>query len=219
MPPKVVLFAGKYANFRINDSNERMPTLQQFLHGLDVIDMAAAGKGTDFVVMFMPPALLHESAVSRFSETISRLLKMRFSVHLKIIHVGDYGLPQDRNLLVLVASPICAQLPWKFGQHTVPPCDAVDLGRLIADLTFGNSRVANDDRIGLVCSRPGGALASEGTSMSTRVYNHYTGLQIAEGGQPVQVEETTTLTLHNGLKMWMHWSQGISLRIHFNPDC
>jgi hypothetical protein len=194
-----------------------MSTLDQFLYGLEVIDKAVAGEGSNFIAMFMPPALLHHAAVSRFSETILGLLKMRFSVHMRLVQVKDYGLPQERNLLAIVASPLCAGLPWKPDRYTVQPPNAVDLGDLIADLTFKNSRMANENCTGFVCSPPEDNAGGVRTSTLRHVYNHYTGIEVAEDSERIQVDVSSVLTLVNGPKMWMHWHPGMSFRSPFWP--
>ncbi|KIW70371.1 hypothetical protein PV04_02645 [Phialophora macrospora] len=203
VPPRIVLFASKHTHFKINELNRHMPTLDQFLHDLEVIDKAAAEEGPNFLVMIMTPAFLHSSAISRFSETILGLLQMRYSVHMKLVQVKSFGLPQERNILIIVASPICAPLPWKDEKYTIQPTDVVDLGELIADLSFENDRRVEEERSGFVCSQPQDDRRPRISSL-VHVYNHYTGISVADGPGVIQVEAATTLSLVDGPKQWKH---------------
>ncbi|OCT50090.1 hypothetical protein CLCR_06541 [Cladophialophora carrionii] len=203
VPPRIVLLAGEHTYFRINKLNEQMPRLDQFLHDLEVIDTADAEEGPNFLVMLMSPALLHSSAMSRFSETILRLMKLRYSVHMKIVQVRQYGLPQERSILVIVASPICAPLPWNDERYTVQSTDVATLGELLADLNFGNDRMANKECSGFVCSPPQDNERT-GSSSLVHVYNHYTGISVADGHGHIDVEANTTLRLVNGPQPWKH---------------
>ncbi|EXJ62059.1 hypothetical protein A1O7_02492 [Cladophialophora yegresii CBS 114405] len=203
VPPRIVLFAGRHTNFRINELNEQMPSLDQFLRDLQVVDKAAAEEGPNFLVMFMSPALLHPSASSRFSETVLGLLKMRYSVHMKIVQVQQYGLPQQRSILIIVASSICAPLPWKDERYTVQPRNAVGLGELLADLNFENSRMADKECSGFVCSPPQDHDRARNSSL-VHVYNHYTGISVADGLGRIDMEASTTLRLAEGPKPWKH---------------
>jgi site-specific DNA-cytosine methylase len=198
-----VLFAGKHTHFRINELNGRSPTLDEFLHDLEVIDKVAAEEGSNFLVLFLSPAFLHPSAVSRFSDTILGLLKIRYSVHMKIVQVKQFGLPQERNILIIVASPICAPLPWKDERYTVQATDVVGLSELIADLNFGNERMVNKECSGFVCSPPQDDRRA-GSSSLVHIYNHYTGIGVADRHGHVQVGPTTNLKLDNGPKQWKH---------------
>lgn len=111
----------------------------------------------------MPSAVLHESLYVVFLNSIFGLLEKRYSVHLKLVHLPDYGIPDAQDALVLIASPVCAASPWteKKGSSTT-------VRELIQDLAFKNPRVTNDWNSGFVCT-------SQVTGDASRpIYNHKT---------------------------------------------
>ncbi|KAJ9616490.1 hypothetical protein H2200_000209 [Cladophialophora chaetospira] len=197
-PPCAALLAGKHKRFRLQDDNEMLPTLQQFTSVLETIDKTAVDRRPDFIAMFVAPALLHAKTSARLLQTLLGLLKLRLSVHLKLVQVRDYGLPQERTLLVIVASPVCAALPRKDARNNVAPTNDKSLGALIEDLAFKNSRLADGSSNGFVCSAPGSP---------EHVYNHYTGIGSAIGQERIEVEADSILDISDGPKMWMHWDQ------------
>ncbi|KAK5573048.1 hypothetical protein LTR43_001707 [Exophiala xenobiotica] len=139
-PPKITLLAGEPGNFRLNSLNFKLPSTEQFLKPLAAINEIAENAHPDFVVMLLSPSVLHPRAMTDFSSTVIQLLERKMSVHIKLIHFKDYGLPQDRSVLTVVAAPFCGELPW------APFCapDGIqpetNVANMLRDLSFENPR-------------------------------------------------------------------------------
>ncbi len=56
----------------------------------------------DFVSMENVPNLKNQDVFSRFVATLERL---KYKVHFQVVHCPDYGIPQTRKRLILLASP------------------------------------------------------------------------------------------------------------------
>ncbi|KAF9876158.1 hypothetical protein CkaCkLH20_06101 [Colletotrichum karsti] len=71
----VALVAGENSTFRLSAENTKMPSKESFFAPLDIVESVAASEiNPDFTVLQMSPAVLHPSALGRFSATISQLL-------------------------------------------------------------------------------------------------------------------------------------------------
>ena len=69
-----------------------MPSIEQFLYPLDIMDAAAESSlSPDFLVLMMLPALLHFSTIGRFSATMLKLLEQRLSVYMKLSALQDHA--------------------------------------------------------------------------------------------------------------------------------
>ncbi|MDV2476803.1 DNA cytosine methyltransferase [Rhodococcus zopfii] len=68
----------------------------------------------EFVTMENVPGLVRTEIFSRF---VSNLVDCGYSVHHRVVHLPDYGLPQHRKRLVLVASRV-AEVQVPDGTHT-----------------------------------------------------------------------------------------------------
>ncbi|EXJ59497.1 uncharacterized protein A1O5_12122 [Cladophialophora psammophila CBS 110553] len=211
--PKVLLFASEHSCFRLDPQNRQMPTLRQFLKPLDAIDEAVVSLKPDFVVMLLPPAVRHPSAIARFSKTLLGLLQMRFSVHLTLLRLKNYGLPQERSILAIVASPFCAPLPWKFDRYADEPAT---IGGLIVDLAFKNPRMENKSNTGFVCLHPNAGGPRGEMSRLDHVYNHYTGIRVGPGAESISMDGDTIFTFFNDRKEWAHPGK-FSFRPEFPP--
>ena len=167
--PVISSVAGGNTCFKLNEQNDREPSIAKFLRPLDVFDMTPEFRntcqwGAGFEVLFISPAVLHDSTIVRFLQTIFGVLRRRRCVHLKLSSLQeDHGLPLDRQILILVSSPLCAPFSWEnFG----PPHDASappTVEDIIGDLR-GASSAANifDGSGSLRDARP-------------LIYNHKTG--------------------------------------------
>ncbi|OAG35296.1 hypothetical protein AYO21_10498 [Fonsecaea monophora] len=148
-PPNIALVAGANAPFRLNEANQKMSSAENFVSQLDLVNMALEGPSKpDFLVVLSSPAVLHAAVVPRFLATIVNFLKHRRSVHMRLCRLKEHGLPQERNVLLLVASPFCAPLPWylHWPASSSRP-ETITLRDLIGDLDFDNSRTgAGPDR-------------------------------------------------------------------------
>lgn len=119
--------------------------------------------------MLMPSAVLHQDFYTFFLEIIFILLERKYSVHFKLVHFADYGVPQARDVLIILVFPVCAEAPWpeKIGSLQT----AYDL---IRDLAPKNPRFSENNYLpGFVSkydlSPP--SLQATGT-LSHSIYNH-----------------------------------------------
>ncbi|KIW81369.1 hypothetical protein Z517_04394 [Fonsecaea pedrosoi CBS 271.37] len=203
-PPKVLLFAPEHQCFRLDMQNHQMPTVLQFLKPLDGVDKAVEVLKPDFVVMLLPLAVCHPSAVVRFSSTRLGLLERGFAVHSMVISLRDYGLPQERSILAVVASPFGVPLSWKFDRYTTRSEQPSTIGSLIEDLAFKNPRVGTDSNTGFVCVRPAVEGSEAEASTVSHVYNHYTGIRVASDAETISIAGTIPFSLFNDQKQWIH---------------
>jgi hypothetical protein len=167
----------------------------------------------DFLVLLNSPAILHRSTISRLSESIFKLLEQRLSVHLKLSPLQDYGIRQSRSILTLVASPVCASLPW---QHEGPingPRPSAKVEDIISDLAFVNPRARQSYGCRLVCNSPN----SPATNMPIKaVYNHQTGRSPLFGVEPANLDLDVIALSRNSTETLVHPSECWSV-ILFNP--
>lgn len=187
-----------------------MPSIDEFLRPLDIMDAAVHSPlHPDFLVMLMPPALLHCSAIGRFSTSIIKLLEQRLSVHIRLSSLQDHGIPQERSTLIVVASPFCASLPW----HSVWPVTgarpSVNVKHLLGDLAFENPRANQGVRGGFVCSIPtqNNLASDEGNRRTQYVYNHQTGRPAPLGEIPIDMNANAISVSWNSPKALVHPSK------------
>lgn len=149
--PRIPLVAGENTCFRLSDGNQQMSLMEEFLRSLAIMEASAKSPlGPDFLVMPMPPALLHRSTIGRFSTSIFKLLEQRLSVHIKLSPLQDHGIPQDRSTLIVVASPFCASLPWDLNWPVTGPRSPVKIKDFIEDLASENPRATQGAKGGFV---------------------------------------------------------------------
>lgn len=117
--PKIALISGHCLPFLVETSpSNPHDTAKLWLAGISRILKAAATSTAsclgpfDFIVLMMPSAILHEHVYTPFLSDIFSLLTRRYSVHLKLVHFTDYAVPQAREALILLASPVCAEVLW-----------------------------------------------------------------------------------------------------------
>lgn len=123
----------------------------------------------DFMVLTMPAAALHDLVFTRLVEVIFQLLERRYAVHLRLLSLPEHDIPQDRKVLVLLASPVCITAPWGDARTRAPSKPTV--GSLIGDLAVNNPHVNRDRRTSFAFQPTGG-------TNSIR-HNHQTGHQQA----------------------------------------
>jgi hypothetical protein len=208
--PRIALVAGENTPFRLSDRNKQMPSMDEFLRPLNVMDAAANSLlGPDFLVMLMPPALLHRSTIGRFSTSIFKLLEQRLSVHVRISSLQDHGIPQERSTLIVVASPFCASLPWRFDWPVTGRRPSVKVEDLIGDLAFENPRATQGGKGGFVCSVPAQnrPTIDEENGRTQYVYNHQTGRLAPLGQTPIDMSANTISMSCNSPKSLVHPSK------------
>lgn len=175
--PKVAVVAGSNVPFRLNDANQSLPSIGDFLRTLEQVE-AAAGSilKPNFTVMLASPAMLHTKAISRLNATILRLLELRLSVHIKICSLQGQGLPFQRDVLVLVASSTSSPFPWSLYWPAIDQPQLNTIETLIHDLSFQNPRTTDEPNSGFVCLNP----AIEASDLQNHVYihNHRTGCKL-----------------------------------------
>jgi hypothetical protein len=202
--------AGKNTCFRLNDGNKQMPSMEEFLRPLEIMDAAANSPlGPDFLVMLMPPALLHRSTIGRFLTSIFKLLEQRLSVHMKLSPLQDHGIPQERSTLIVVASPFCASMPWHFDWPVTGPRPSVKIKDLIGDLAFENPRATQGAKGGFVCSVPAqnNPDSDEGNRSTKYIYNHQTGRSAPLGKTPIDMNANANSVSCNSPKSLVHPSK------------
>ncbi|OQV05976.1 hypothetical protein CLAIMM_10624 [Cladophialophora immunda] len=208
-PPNIALIAGRSAPFRLNEANNRMPSAEHFVSLLDLVDAAVETPGKpDFLVMLSSPAMLHASFVPRFLATIINLLKHRRSVHIRLCRLQEHGLPQERSILLVVASPFCAPLPWYLHWPSLPRKEQpITLRDLIVDLDFDNPRLGSGSKRAFVCSPPLDAAHPDqrrGPCLD-HVYNHQTGQHPPPSCRiPLHWDTDAVVTLSSVLQPWTH---------------
>ena len=208
-PPKIALIAGEDAPFRLSEANQMMPSLEQFVSQLDLLDAAINAPGKpDFLVMLCSPAMLHLSAVPQLLVAILSLLEHRLSVHVKVCNLQEHGLPQGRSILIIIASPFCAPLPWALQSPSVPsPRPSTTLRDLIVDLAFENPRAGLGQQRAFVCSQPLEMHHGDvqGESHLGHIYNHQTGQGLTFSGRiPLAWETDALVGLSCTPQPWTH---------------
>jgi hypothetical protein len=135
-----------------------------------------------------------------------KLLEQRLSVHMKLSPLQDNRLPQDRSVLIVVASPSCASLPWNFDCPIASPQPSIKISDIIGGLAFENPRATEGANRGFVCTRPLPYSADEGNRSVTYIYNH----QTVHGEIPLKMDANTICAPcngPNGPKPWVHPSK------------
>ena len=190
--PRVALVAGANTYFRLSNAHGQMPSVEQFLHPLRVMNSAAdSALRPDFVVAFMPAAVLHPQALRGLFTNIRKLLEKRFSVHLKLSTLQNHGIPQERHILIVVAAPLGIQLPWQTHWPTAGQDPVSQVRDRIKDLAFRNNRRVSGGIGGFVCSMPGPTVSGSSGGLadfSKMIYNHQTGRVIPPDANLVDVE-------------------------------
>lgn len=175
-----------------------MPSLKDFLHPLEILDESFEGLKADFAILLMPSAILHPEAIDRLSKTILVLLEKRLSVHLRLTALQDLGVPQEGSIVTIIASPLCAPLPWSLDELNTTPTELLSVGNVIRDLTFENRRD------GFVCSPPARDELNGEMPRARYVYNHKTGQQPKATSAVIPVSHAGKINFLNGPKPWMH---------------
>lgn len=186
-----------------------MPSIEQFVSQLDLLDAAISTAGKpDFVVTLCSPAMLHLSVVPRLLAAILNQLEHRLSVHVKLCRLQEYGLPLERSVLIMIASPFCAPLPWCLHSPATPRIgSSTTLQDLIADLAFENPHAGLGSQPAFVCSpqlhiHQGDAQPG---NYSSHIYNHQTGLGSALSWRvPLAWETEELVDLSCDPKPWTH---------------
>jgi hypothetical protein len=175
--PRIALMAGAPYPFRLNDKNEVLPSVDEFLQPLDLAAAITKSKlSPQFLVLTIHSTILHQKTIKRFSATIFQLLESNYSVHLRLTTLQEHGFPQEKCVLVMVAAPPSTSLPWQQNWPLPDSQPSLKVNDLIGDITFNNPRVSREMTRGFVCSIPG----SDGSDIlrqtgANLLYNHQTG--------------------------------------------
>jgi hypothetical protein len=205
--PRIALVAGDNTYFRLSDGNKQMPSREEFLRPLDIMDAAANSPlEPDFLIMLMPPALLHRSTIGRFSMSIVKLLEQRFSVHVKLSPLQDLGIPQERTTLIVVASSFCTSLPWHIDWPVTGPQPPVMAKDLIGNLAFENPRAAQGGKVGFVCSVPAQSNLdpAEENRPIKEIHNHLTGCSALSGSTLLDMDANAIFVSCTSLEPLVH---------------
>jgi len=168
-----------------------MPSLEQFLLPIDLLDaVSQSALKPDFVIATVSPAMLHPLAIPRFAKAILSLLEARLSVQLKLCKFQDHGIPQDKTILLLFASPLYPPLPalplWRRNTGQGPQ---TTLNDMIADLSLVNSRASVEPERGFVfqVQQPNEPLPQRSRK---NIFNHQTGRPPGEGAIVIDMNST-----------------------------
>jgi hypothetical protein len=199
--PRITLVSGGNLNFRFSNENGSMPTMDSFLQPLDLVDSITPSQlNPDFIVLHMPATVLHHATISRLNKSIMRLIEQRQVVRITIQSLEAYKIPQNRSLLILMASPYPSLATVPMGRPLATPGyqdipampDRIE--SYIGDLSFNNPREDNSaDGAGFVCitepeERHGARPAPK------NIYNHCTG-ENRPGIRPTVDMEARTVSL------------------------
>jgi len=207
---KVVTVSG--ANERLNiadpDDEEGRRLLAKFLGPLEILKAAARSPALapDFMVLTMPCEILHEQTLGAFILTVFTLLQHRYCLHARKMSVQQCGIPQDRTVLVLLASPVCAEPNWAFrslkGDLPLNNGEKTTVLDAIEDISYHNSRKLKNGRTAFVCkytpSLPSRPFSSQARTacLSANIYNHETGLPPPRHESEPIVMESTAVSLY-----------------------
>ena len=169
-----------------------MPSLEQFLLPIDLLDaVSQSALKPDFVIATVSPAMLHPLAIARFAKAILSLLEARLSVHLKLCKFQDHGIPQDKTILLLIASPLYAPLPaLPLSRRNTSQGPQTTLNDMIADLSIVNSRASVEPERGFVfqVQQPNEPFLPQRSRKN--IFNHQTGRRPGEGAIVIDMNST-----------------------------
>ena len=183
--PRAVIVAFQAETFKLQVANNRIPDLQAFLRPLHQIEVAAdSDLKPDFLVVFMPPTVYHDWAIGRLLSCIQRLTRQRFSVHLRDLRLQDYGIPQERDVVVLIASPLGVAIPWRSNEASVARTGTLCVWDMIKDLASTNPRTSPNGAGSFI--GPDFALQTELNPVrdgkrGSLIHNHDTGRRLSPG--------------------------------------
>ena len=112
-------------------------------------------------------------------------------------------------MLIVVASPFCASLPWHFGWPVTGPHPSIKVKDLIGDLVFQNPRATQGAKGGFVCSVPAqnNPASHEGNERTKDIYNHQTGRSAPLIATPVNIDANAISISYNSPKSLVHPSK------------
>ena len=177
--PVIVSASGENMDFRRSSGNERLPLLETFLAPLSALkSFMSFSFSFDFGIVQMPPSLFAPSAITELSASVLEALQQKYAIRINLINLRDYGILQDRKVLVILASrfPGLVSVPLK--PHTEssprPSRHPETVGDIIRELNFQNPRMREGTCGGFVSS-----LVRDGDHdhefSSGYIYNHSTG--------------------------------------------
>lgn len=140
-----------------------------------------------------------------FILTVFTLLQHRYSLHARKMSVQHSGLPQDRTVLILLASPVCAKLNWAFrsltGDLPLANGEKTTVRDAIRDISSQNRRELKSEWTAFVCkytpslpARPF-SIQARTACHPANIYNHETGLTPPPHGSEPIVMESTAVSL------------------------
>jgi hypothetical protein len=207
--PRIALMAGAPYPFRLNNKNEVLPSMDEFLQPLDLAAAIAKSKlSPQFLVLMTHSAVLHDKVIDRFSATIFQLLESNYSVHLRLTTLHEHALPQEKSILVMVAAPSSASLPWQQNWSPPDPQLSLKLNDFIGDIAFDNPRASMETTRGFVCSIPGSNSSDDlRQNRANLLYNHQTGRSSNTGKNLLDMNANTVTLAPDGALALLHPSQ------------
>ncbi|OCL12388.1 hypothetical protein AOQ84DRAFT_373147 [Glonium stellatum] len=193
--PKIALISGMNFKFILDDmtnAQRRNYSIRDFLVPLRILDDAVTSsalipRSSDFFVLALPSAILHEIVFPELIGSIMKILERRYSVHLKMSSFSEHNIPQSRTVIILLASPICADphwdLYWPPEANLSQASPETTVRHKIRDLFSQNSRMKLDGKPCFVCNyQP----VMEYDPLGC-IYNHGTGQKFAQM-EPIELE-------------------------------
>ena len=127
---------------------------------------------TDFVTMENVPGLTQQKNIKYLLRIVGGILSMGYQVNVSMPSAKDFGDPQDRVRVILLASKRGYNLPVLEPTHGEGRSAIVTAGSALRDLEDVNP--APGGLVGLPCGRHVFDHYKEGTELSEKADNHYT---------------------------------------------
>ncbi|KAF2665609.1 hypothetical protein BT63DRAFT_69784 [Microthyrium microscopicum] len=183
------VIAGENTTYRIQ-KNSPLPSVERFCRPLEKIEsVLATSLGPDFIVLLISPAVLRSKAADKFAATLLRLLDLRYSVHMRLAHLPDHGIPQARKILLLVASALPGPLPWHIDwPSTTQQRKEITVEQVLDGLPRSNTRtsLSPNSITGFACPIASQELGSKPSISQQVLYNHQLGHSISKA-QPIDL--------------------------------
>jgi hypothetical protein len=210
--PRIALIAGAPFTFRLDDRNGLMPSVDEFLQPLELATAATKlAPKPHFAVFITHSAMLHQKTIGRFSAAVFQLLERNYAVHLSLTTLQHHGLPQAKDILVMIAAPPATSIRWEPHWPLTYSQPSHKVKDLIGDIAFANPRAFTGTKCGFVCSLPGCDDSNGATSPDDArlLYNHQTGRICKTAKASVGMDADTVKLTPYGATPLLHPSKPI----------
>lgn len=200
--PSILLVSGPNEVF-VLERQRRRSSLEKYLDPIKTVKAALNCKALNpiFLVLTMSSAILHEFAFPELMECILILLENRYSVHLQKIWLPDHGIPQNRTIVVLLASSLWAAVPLGIDKH-ISESDSCKKSKtvrhMIGDLSFRNTRTDRDSKTSSASKH-----SNAECGLRKHIHNHQTRRQPCHH-HPIDLDSTATTFTHQRATCFTH---------------